>query len=72
MILTGRRIRAEDAHRICLVTSFVSSEALLEAAQDCAHQILASGPLPVRLVKFVVRTGIDTDQHTSLVVERLA
>jgi enoyl-CoA hydratase/carnithine racemase len=72
MILTGRRISAEEAHRIGLVTSVVSSEVLLEAAQDCARQILARGPLAVRLAKLVVRTGMDTDQHTGLVVERLA
>ena len=67
MILTGRQIAAEEAHRIGLVSSIVSSELLLEAAQDCARQILARGPLAVRLAKLVVRTGIDTDQAGVLV-----
>ena len=37
-----------------------------------AEQILAKGPLAVRLAKLVIRTGMDADQRTGLVVERLA
>ncbi len=37
-----------------------------------AEQILAKGPLAVRLAKLVIRAGMDADQRTGLVVERLA
>ena len=37
-----------------------------------ADQILAKGPLAVRLAKLVVRAGMDADQRTGQVVERLA
>ena len=37
-----------------------------------AGQILAKGPLAVRLAKLVIRAGMDADQRTGLVVERLA
>jgi enoyl-CoA hydratase/carnithine racemase len=36
------------------------------------EMILSKGPLAVRLAKLAVQTGFETDQHTGLVVERLA
>jgi len=33
---------------------------------------MAKGPLAVRLAKLVIRSGMDADQRTGLVVERLA
>ncbi len=33
---------------------------------------MAKGPLAVRLAKLVIRAGMDADQRTGLVVERLA
>jgi len=33
---------------------------------------IRKGPLAVRLAKLVVRAGMDADQHTGQVVERLA
>lgn len=72
MILTGRFIDAAEALRIGLVTSVVTPDALLDAARQTAATIAAKGPLAVRLAKLVVRTGMDADQGTGLVVERLA
>lgn len=71
MILTGRFADAEEALRIGLVTSIAEPDELLPAARETAT-ILAKGPLAVRLAKLVVRTGLDADQSTGLVVERLA
>lgn len=72
MILTGRLITAEEARQIGLATTVVPGEDLLDAALGCAHQILAKGPLAARLAKLVIRAGMDTDQRTGLVIERLA
>lgn len=72
MILTGRFIDAEEALRIGLVTSVVAPDALLDAARQTAATIAAKGPLAVRLAKLVVRAGMDADQSTGQVVERLA
>lgn len=72
MILTGRRVKAAEALAYGLVTSVVSADELLDAATETARQILSRGPLAVRLAKLVVRTGMDSDQRTGLVVERLA
>lgn len=72
MILTGRMADAHEAIAIGLVTSVVPQEELLAKAHEVAGQILAKGPLAVRLAKLVVRAGMNADQQTGLVVERLA
>jgi enoyl-CoA hydratase/carnithine racemase len=72
MILTGRLVDAAEAREIGLVTSVVPQHELLAAVRDLADRILAKGPLAVRLAKLVIRAGMDTDQRTGLVVERLA
>jgi enoyl-CoA hydratase/carnithine racemase len=72
LILTGRMIDADEAHHIGLVTAVAPQEDLLETARQVAGQILAKGPLAIRLAKLVVRSGMDADQRTGQVVERLA
>src|SRR6185312_9661524 len=57
MILTGRLVNADE---------------LLAKAREVAGQISAKGPLAIRLAKLVIRSGMDADQRTGLVVERLA
>jgi len=72
IILNGRLVPAAEAREIGLVTSVVPPDQLLGAAMATAGQILAKGPLAVRLAKLVVRAGMDADQRTGQVVERLA
>ncbi len=72
LILTGRFVDAAEALRIGLVTSVVPADGLAAEARRVAEQILAKGPLAVRLAKLVIRAGMDADQRTGLVVERLA
>ncbi|AXG12206.1 enoyl-CoA hydratase/isomerase family protein [Intrasporangium calvum] len=72
MILTGRMVDAAEAERIGLVTAVVAPDELLAAARSTAATILARGPLATRLAKLVIRAGMDADQRTGQVVERLA
>ncbi len=72
LILTGRPVPADEALRIGLVTAVTAPEDLLEEAGRVAAAILSKGPLAVRLAKLVVRSGLDADLRTGLVVERLA
>jgi enoyl-CoA hydratase/carnithine racemase len=72
LILTGRLVPAGEALAIGLVTSVVPADQLITAAHAVAGQILAKGPLAVRLAKLVIRAGMDADQRTGQVVERLA
>jgi enoyl-CoA hydratase/carnithine racemase len=72
LILTGRLVDSGEAREVGLVTSVVPPEELAGAARRTAEQILARGPLAVRLATLVVRAGMDADQRTGQVVERLA
>jgi enoyl-CoA hydratase/carnithine racemase len=72
LILTGRLVDATEAREIGLVTAVVPPEELADAARRTAEQILARGPLAVRLATLVVRSGMDADQRTGQVIERLA
>jgi enoyl-CoA hydratase/carnithine racemase len=72
MVLTGRLVAADEALRSGLVTDVAPGERLLNRARETAAQILAKGPLAIRLAKLVIRTGMDADQRTGLVVEQLA
>jgi enoyl-CoA hydratase/carnithine racemase len=72
MILTGRFVDAAEAHAIGLVTAVVAPDGLRAELRRLADQILAKGPLAVRLAKLVVRAGMDADQRTGQVVEQLA
>ena len=72
LILTGRMMDAAEALRIGLVTSVTSPDELVATARQVAATILARGPLATRLAKLVVRAGMDADQRTGQVVERLA
>lgn len=70
LVLTGRLVDAREAAAIGLVTSVVADP--VAEAQAMARQVLGRGPLAVRLAKLVIRTGMDADQRTGQVVERLA
>ncbi len=72
LILTGRFVDAAEARQIGLVTSVVPPAGLRAELRQLADRILAKGPLAVRLAKLVVRAGMDADQRTGQVVERLA
>lgn len=72
LMLTGRSMRADEALRTGWATDLVPRAELLDRARHTAGQILAKGPLAVRLAKLVIRSGLDADQHTGLVIERLA
>lgn len=72
LILTGDLLAAEEALAAGLVTRVAEPDVLLTTAYDVARSILAKGPLAVRLAKTVIRTGMDADRRTGLVVEQLA
>src|SRR5437764_10541390 len=51
LMLTGRRVGADEALRIGLVTDVVDGETLLERALEAAAQIASLAPWGVRLTK---------------------
>lgn len=55
MLLTGRRMKAEEAARWGLVNQVVPAEQLMTAAIELAQQVIAAAPLAVAVVKEVLR-----------------
>ncbi|PFA67471.1 enoyl-CoA hydratase [Bacillus sp. AFS015802] len=72
MILMGKLIDAEEAHRIGLVSEVTKPEDLEEKVEEVAGQILSKGPLAVKLAKIAVNLGSDVDMKTGLMIEKLA
>src|SRR5436305_10155495 len=59
MMLTGRRVGAEEALRIGLIADVVERERLLERAVEAAEQIAALAPWGVRLTKQGMWTALE-------------
>ncbi|WP_368505437.1 enoyl-CoA hydratase/isomerase family protein [Alkalihalophilus sp. As8PL] len=72
LILTGKIIDADEAHRIGLISEAVETEHLYEAVLQTSHQILSKGPLAIKLAKLAVQYGSETDIKTGQLIEKLA
>ncbi|MDW7674175.1 MAG: enoyl-CoA hydratase-related protein [Bacillota bacterium] len=72
MILTGKMIQGEELRQIGLVSEVVEPEQLKAKVEEIATQILAKGPLAVRLAKLSVHMGTEVDIKTGLMLEKLS
>ncbi len=72
MILTGRRLSAEEALSAGLVTDVVAPEELGATASSLAGRILSKGPLAAHLATTVVKHAYTSDHETAMLLERLA
>lgn len=72
LVLTGRRVKADEALAMGLVNKVVPQAQLLEAAKEMARAILANGPVAVRLAKEVIHEGLGTDFAHGLLLEQKA
>jgi len=64
LLLTGRRMGADEAHRHGLVNRVVEPDDLMRTVRDLADRIAAAAPLATRAVKAVVRAveGLGTQE----------
>lgn len=72
LVMTGRRVKAEEALAMGLVNKVVPQAQLIEAAKQVARDILANGPVAVRLAKEVVHRGLSTTLDDGLLLEEKA
>ncbi len=72
LILTARRMKAEEAYTYGVVTSIAKQEELMDKVMELANAILANGPIAVEQAKFAIKTGMNTDLQTGLEIERKA
>jgi enoyl-CoA hydratase len=67
LLLTGRRLDAEEALRIGLVADVVAGERLLERALQAAEQIAALAPWGVRLTKRGIWSALEIPSEQAAV-----
>jgi len=70
MILTGKRIGAEEAKTLGLVSRVVPKEAFLEEAKKVATEIASRSPVAVRLAKMAVNKAFEMGLSQGLDFER--
>jgi len=69
MILSGRRVKAEEAERIGLVNRVVPRAELMAEAEKLAQAILRNGPLAVAAVLEAVQRGLELPLDDGLRLE---
>jgi len=70
MILTGKRIGAEEAKTLGLVSRVVPKEAYLEEAKKVANEIASKSPVAIRLAKMAVNKTFEIGLSQGLDFER--
>ncbi|MFF0829309.1 enoyl-CoA hydratase-related protein [Brevibacillus sp. NPDC003359] len=72
LILTARRIQAQEAHQIGFVNAVAKdTEELRELAMGLANEILANAPLAVYQAKSAIDRGSSVDLQTGLDIETM-
>jgi enoyl-CoA hydratase len=69
LLMSADIITADVALRIGLVQMVFEPEQLMEEARKLAAKIAAKGPVAVKLVKAVVRKGMETDFRSASEIE---
>jgi enoyl-CoA hydratase/carnithine racemase len=72
LLLTGRRVPAEEALRIGLVDRLVPEGAARSSALELAEEIATNSPISLRAVKRALQQGIDVDLTRGLEIESRA
>jgi len=72
LLLTGRRVGAEEALRIGFVDRLVPEGAARDSARELAEEIATKSPISLRAAKRALRDGMDVDLVTGLEIENQA
>jgi enoyl-CoA hydratase/carnithine racemase len=72
LLLTGRRVHAEEALHIGLADRLVPEGAARSTALELAEEIATKSPISLRAAKRALQQGIDVDLARGLEIERLA
>ncbi|HWQ73862.1 MAG TPA: enoyl-CoA hydratase-related protein [Syntrophomonas sp.] len=69
LVFTGRRIKAEEAHRIGLIDEVFPRASLLEEAVQMAEVISSNAPLAVRYAKLQINQSMQINHDIAATVE---
>ncbi|MDQ1147165.1 enoyl-CoA hydratase [Bacillus sp. SORGH_AS 510] len=72
LILTAKRMTADEAMNVGLLTRVVERNDLLDECFSFSSLLLANGPVALQQAKYAIKNGMNTDLHTGLQIERKA
>ncbi|KYD30488.1 enoyl-CoA hydratase-related protein [Parageobacillus toebii] len=72
LILTARKITAEQAYEYGLLTKVVEKENLMPSCEALAHEMMQNGPIALQQAKYAIQQGMNVDLHTGLAIEAKA
>lgn len=72
LILTAKKITAEEAYKLGLLLNVCEKDTLLEECNRLANQILKNAPIAVTQAKYAITMGMNTDLHTGIDIEAKA
>ncbi|QTD41171.1 enoyl-CoA hydratase-related protein [Sporosarcina sp. Te-1] len=72
LILTAKRMKADEALQYGVVTKVVPADQLNEETRAFADLMLANGPIALQQAKFAIKHGMNVDLQTGLAIERKA
>ncbi|PIC72962.1 enoyl-CoA hydratase-related protein [Sporosarcina sp. P17b] len=72
LILTARRVSAEEALQLGMVTQKAPLDSLEETVNTFVGSLLANGPIAIQQAKFAIKQGMMADLQTGLAIERKA
>lgn len=72
LILTAKRMEAEEAYQYGLLLKVVEPEQLLDEAVTFAMQMTKNGPIALQQAKYAIKQGMNGDLQTGLQLERKA
>ncbi|MDN3015142.1 enoyl-CoA hydratase-related protein [Paenibacillus sp. BSR1-1] len=72
LILTARRLTADEAFSYGLLTKVVEWKQLLSESIAFCSGLLANGPVALQQAKFAIKNGMNTDLSTGLQIEQKA
>ncbi|WHY87689.1 enoyl-CoA hydratase-related protein [Neobacillus novalis] len=72
LILTARRLTADEAFNYGLLTKVVERINLVNESLSFGRQLLANGPIALQQAKFAIKSGMNADLNTGLQIERKA
>jgi enoyl-CoA hydratase len=72
LILTARKISAEKALELGILTAVAANENVMTACKELADEILQNAPIAVRQAKYAIQHGSSTDLQTGLAIESKA
>lgn len=69
LLLTGRMVSADEAHRMGIVNRVLPPEELMSEAMTTAKEMAAKGKVALRAIKQAVNFGLNVDLATGLRIE---